>query len=565
VSAGQASPSPSTLSAASGAPAIGVELAHLPWARPFNLDVANAFDKVADAFAGDPGQPAAWRDAIARVTAHPRDRAAIAAALGAQQAARQSPEPARANAARLADPRAVVIATGQQAGTFGGPIFTLLKALTAIKLARAVESTHGVPVVPVFWVDAEDHDWNEVAGCTVLDAEMTPKPVGIGAAPRTGSCPISSLPLSPGAATTVLAALREALPPTEFTDPLIASLARHYGDGVTLARAFAGVMDDLLGPLGLVVYDASDPATKPLAGPLFVRELSSPGETSRLATAAGEALEARGYKAQVTPGPEATALFAMGETREPVRRTEHGDYTIGDRRVSRADLVAEATAHPERFSPNVLLRPLVQDTLFPTIAYIGGPSEVGYFAQLKDVYAHFGLPMPLIVPRATATFVDGAGLRFLQRSGVELGALQARDDGALNRLLEQTLPREVEDALQAARADVEARMATVIAAVPAVDATLEGTARSTLGKMTHELGTLQQKVVQAAKRRDDTLRRQFERTRALAFPGGEPQERAIGLVWLLNRVGPALPEILDRDLPVDLAKPVPTRHWVLTL
>ncbi len=564
MSAGQASPSPSTLSPASGAPAIGVDLAHLPWARAFNLDVANAFDRVADAFAGDPAQPAAWRDAIARVTARPRDRAAIAAADAAQQAVRHAPEPARANAARLADPRAVVIATGQQAGSFGGPIFTLLKALTAIKLARGVEAAHGVPAVPVFWVDAEDHDWNEVAGCTVLDAELTPKTVGVGAAPRAGSCPISTLPLPPGAAAAVLAALREALPPTEFTDPLIASLARHYGDGVTLARAFAGVMDDLLGPLGLVVYDASDPATKPLAGPLFVRELSTPGETSRLAAAAGAALDARGYKAQVTPAADSTALFALGETREPIKRTP-GGFAIGDRQVSGADLVAEATAHPERFSPNVLLRPLVQDTLFPTIAYVGGPSEVAYFAQLKDVYAHFDLPMPLIVPRATATFVDGAGLRFLQRSGVELGALQARDDGALNRLLEQTLPREVEDALQAVRADVEGRMAAVIAAVPAVDATLEGTARSTLGKMTHELATLQQKVVQAAKRRDDTLRRQFERTRALAFPGGEPQERAIGLVWLLNRIGPALPEILDRELPVDPARPVPTQHWVLSL
>jgi bacillithiol biosynthesis cysteine-adding enzyme BshC len=546
-------------------PAIGVDLAHLPWARPFNLDVAHAFDKVAGLFAGDPGEPAAWRDAIARVSAHGRDRAALAAALAAQLEARQAPEPARANAARLADPRTVVVATGQQAGSFGGPIFTLLKALTAVKLARAVEAAHGVPVVPVFWVDAEDHDWNEVAGCTVLDAEMAPRTIHVGAPARPGSCPIATLPLTPGAAGAALAALREALPPTEFTDPLLASLAGHYRDGVTLARAFAGLIDGLLGPLGLVVYDAADPATKPLVAPLFTRELEQPGQTSKLATAAGEALEARGYKAQVTPGPEATALFFLGETREPVRRTEQGDYTIGDRAVSRADLVAEAAAHPERFSPNVLLRPLVQDTLFPTIAYVGGPSELGYFAQLKDVYAHFGLPMPLIVPRATATFVDGAGLRFLQKSGVELGALQARDDATLNRLLEQTLPQAVEDALQAARTEVEARMATVIAAVPAVDATLEGTARSTLGKMTHELATLQQKVVQAAKRRDDTLRRQFERARSLTFPAGEPQERAIGLVWLLNRVGPALVEILDRDLPVDPQHPVPTQHWVLSL
>ncbi|MEO5822604.1 MAG: bacillithiol biosynthesis cysteine-adding enzyme BshC [Vicinamibacteraceae bacterium] len=563
MTASQASPSPSTLAPVSS-PAIGVDLAKLTWARPFNLDVANAFDKVAPAFAGDPAQPAAWRDAIDRVSAHPRDRAAIAAVLTAQLEARQAPEPARAAAARLADPRTVVVATGQQAGTFGGPIFTLLKALTAVKLARAVEASHGVPAVAVFWVDAEDHDWNEVAGCTVLDTELAPRTVGVGASPRPGSCPIATLPLTPGSAAAALAALREALPPTEFTDPLIATLAGHYGDGVTLSRAFAGLMDGLLGSLGLVVYDAADPAAKPLVAPLFARELAAPGETSRLATAAGAALETRGYKAQVTPAADSTALFALGATREPIKRTASG-FAIGERQVGGADLVAEATAHPERFSPNVLLRPLVQDTLFPTIAYVGGPSEIAYFAQLKDVYAHFGLPMPLIVPRATATFADGAGLRFLQKSGVELGALQARDDSALNRLLEQTLPREVEDALQAARSEVEARMAMVIAAVPAVDATLEGTARSTLGKMTHELGTLQQKVVQAAKRRDDTLRRQFERTRALAFPAGEPQERAVGLVWLMNRIGPALVEILDRELPVDLDQAVPRHHRVLSI
>jgi uncharacterized protein YllA (UPF0747 family) len=173
--------------------------------------------------------------------------------------------------------------------------------------------------------------------------------------------------------------------------------------------------------------------------------------------------------------------------------------------------------------------------------------------------------MPLVVPRATATFVDGAAMRFFQRSGVEPGTLQARDDSALNRLLEQALPRDVEQALQAARTAIEERMAAVIGTVPAVDATLEGTARSTLGKMTHELGTLQQKVVQAAKRKDDTIRRQFERTRALVFPAGEPQERAIGLVWLLNRVGPALPELLLRELPVSLERPVPQVHPFLQL
>jgi bacillithiol synthase len=566
VTAGQAPPSPSGTSpaAAPGPAPTAVDLAELAWARPFNLDVANAFDKVAPFFAGNPAQPEAWRDAIARVSAHPRNRTAIAAALAAQLAERRSPEPARAAAARLGDARTVVIATGQQAGAFGGPIFTLLKALTAVKLARDVEATHGVPAVAVFWVDAEDHDWAEVASCTVLDADVAARTVTVGSPARTGSCPIATLPLLPGSAAAALDLLRTALPPTEFTGPLLDLLAAHYRDGVTLSRAFAGWMDALLGPLGLVVYDASDPATKPLVADLFARELASPGETSRLAATAGAALDAAGYKAQVTPGPDATALFALSDTREPVKRAADG-YAIGDRHASVGDLAAEAQAHPERFSPNVLLRPLVQDTLFPTIAYVGGPSELAYFAQLKYVYAHFGLPMPLVVPRATATFVDAASLRFLEKSPVEFGALQARDDAALNRLLEQALPREVDEALQAARAEIEARMATVIASVPAVDATLEGTAKSALGKMSHELATLQQKVVKAAKQRDDTLRRKFERVRALAFPGGEPQERAVGLVWLLNRVGPALPEILLRELPGGLARPVSPAHHVLSL
>jgi bacillithiol biosynthesis cysteine-adding enzyme BshC len=566
VTAGQALPSTAApqADAPSRAPALAVDLAELPYVKPFNLAVVSDFANVAGFFAGDPAQPAAWREAIARVTAHPRDRAGIAAALAAQLSARHAPEPARAAAARLADARAVVVATGQQAGTFGGPIFTLLKALTAIRLARDVEAAHGVPAVAVFWIDAEDHDWAEVASCTVLDADLAARTVSVGDATRPGSCPISSLPLAPGAAAQAIDALRAALPPTEFTEPLLVQLAAHYGDGVSLARAFAGWIDALLGPLGLVVYDAADPATKPLVAPLFARELSAPGETSRLAAAAGAALDAAGYKAQVTPGPDSTALFALGEVREPIKRGG-GGYAIGDRQVAGDALAAEAAAHPERFSPNVLLRPLVQDTLFPTIAYVGGPSEVAYFAQLKEVYAHFGLPMPLIVPRATATFVDGAAMRFFQRSGVALGALQAQDDSALNKLLEQSLPRDVEQALQAARAAVETQMAAVIGAVPAVDATLEGTARSTLGKMTHELGTLQQKVVQAAKRKDDTIRRQFERTRALAFPGGEPQERTVGLIWLLNRVGPALPELLLQELPVSLERPVARAHVVLAL
>jgi bacillithiol biosynthesis cysteine-adding enzyme BshC len=327
-----------------------------------------------------------------------------------------------------------------------------------------------------------------------------------------------------------------------------------------MSQAFGVWLDTLLGTSGLVVYDSSDPSTKTLVGPLFVGELTTVGRTAAVAAEAGAAMEALGYHAQVATAPDSVALFHLGDSRQPIKPAEGKRFLVGGTTVDAAALVEEAVRTPERFSPNVLLRPLVQDTLFPTVAYVAGPSELVYLGQLKGAYEQAGLPMPLVFPRASATLLDSAASRFLARHDVALESLQPRDEAALNRLLEQQLPREVEEALDAVQDAVNQRMAAALAAVPTVDATLEGAARSTLGKMTHELSALRNKVIQAAKRRDDTLRRQFIRAQAQAFPDGTPQERAVGFVTLLNRVGPALVGILARELPLEMGQ-----HWVLTV
>ena len=197
---------------------------------------------------------------------------------------------------------------------------------------------------------------------------------------------------------------------------------------------------------------------------------------------------------------------------------------------------------------------------FPTICYVAGPNELAYLGQLRDVYAHFDVPMPLMYQRATATIVDSATLRFLGKYEVALDALQPQDESALNQLLQQQLPPTVELALSGASAAVAERMAEVAATVPQIDPTLEGTVQSTLTRMQHDLRTLQNKVIQAAKRRDETLRRQFQHAQALTFPNGHPQEREIGFVWFSNRYGPVLVDRLFDDLPLDMG-----RHWILQI
>jgi bacillithiol biosynthesis cysteine-adding enzyme BshC len=410
----------------------------------------------------------------------------------------------------------------------------------------------------VFWIDAEDHDWDEIASCGVLDGNQAWREIRVVPPDGAGDRPVAALTYTADI-DAAIGALEQALPQTEFTRELTETLRHDYTSGRSVPDAFGRWLERLLGPLGLVVFDGSDPAAKPFAASLFRAEIEHAGRTTRLAIEAGARLTECGYHAQVTPGEASVALFDLDTMRRPIKMA--GDHlTIGDEIVSRAALAQRASTQPQRFSPNVLLRPLVQDTIFPTVCYIAGPNELAYHAQLRSVYESFGLPMPLIHPRATATILDSAAIRFLKRYKVPFEDLEARDDRALNALLLAQLPPAVEQSVHEAEAEIAARLDAVIRAVPAIDPTLEGAARSTLGKIQHDMQALRGKIVQAAKRRDETLRRQFTSVRTQAFPDGVPQERQVGFVVFLNKYGPALVERLSSELPLESGM-----HWILTV
>ena len=537
---------------------IPVDIRRFPWIKPLVADYAFDYAKVAEFFAGDPRDARAWREAIARTQAHPRSRDAIADVIQAQQQGRGAPRAALDAGALLRDPKTVAIVTGQQAGLFGGPLFTLLKALTAIQLADRVRREHGVPAVAVFWIDAEDHDWDEVKACNVLDAQLAPHAIDIGQPPgaHAGSVARVTLDASADAVMTQLASL---LPPTEFTPSLLEDLRAAYRPGAGMADAFGRWIESVLGSRGLIVYNAADPAAKPLAAGVFQREIEGAGETARLAAAAGDAMGARGYHAQVMPQPGTVALFHLNSGREAIRMQSGDTFSVGDRTESKAALLARAKQAPQEFSPNVLLRPIVQDTIFPTICYVAGPNELVYLGQLRAVYEAFGVPMPLMQQRASATLLDSNAARFLARHDVSLEVLRARDEAALNALLEAQLPPGVEASLTAVAQQLEQQMEQLAGNVKAIDATLENAARSALSRMQDDLKKLHGKIIQAAKKKDETLRRQFQHAQAQAFPGGEPQERAIGFVSFLNKYGPPLVDRLLEELPLEMGT-----HWVVT-
>jgi bacillithiol synthase len=535
-----------------------IEIRRFPWIKRLAADYAFEYERVADFFAGNPADPSAWREAIVRAQRHPRERDAIADVVLAQQQRRGAPPDALAAAARLRDPQSIAIVTGQQAGLFGGPLFTLLKALTAIRLAERTAAEHRVPTVAVFWIDAEDHDWDEVKACGVLDAELNLARIALGTPQGAGESPVARVRLddSVSAAVTSLASTLQA---TEFSPVLFDALRRAYTPGAGMADAFGRWLESLLGPRGLVVFDSSDPAAKPMVSALFAREIEHAGETSRLAAAAGAELTARGYHAQVTPQDDHAALFHLDGTRESIRM-EGGRLLLGHSTSTKEAMLQRVRTNPAEFSPNVLLRPVVQDTLFPTVCYVAGPNEMAYLAQLRGIYAAFGVPMPLMQQRASATILDSNAMRFLARHDVSLESLRAQDEGALNQLFKSQFPPAVDSSLEEAARALAERMDTLAKAVSELDATLEAATRSTLGRMQDDLKKLQGKIIQSVKRKDETLRRQFKHAQAQAFPGGHPQEREVGFVYFLNKYGSGLVDRLSEELPLDQG-----RHWVMTI
>ena len=525
-----------------------IDVRGFPGSSPFVRAYTRTFDSVSPLFAGNPADPSAWRAAIRRAQAAPRERDALAAVIRAQLDRRDAPPEARAMAARLSDPTAVTIVTGQQAGAFGGPLYTLLKAITTLQLARQIEAQHKLPVVPIFWADGEDHDWQEIRAAAVIDAGDELREIAMPAFDGAGERRSGDIVLD-DRVEGVIDALFAALPRTEFSAELRDALARCYVPGRSMAEAYARFIEHLLGRHGLVVFESADAAAKPFARELFAEELRHPGRSSQLAAAAGDRSRALGFPPQVVPVDGSAALFQLTPAREAIRVP-----------FDSGPLAADALAHPDRFSPNVLLRPIVQDAMFPNVAYVAGPGELAYHGQLEGIYKAFGVPRPLVYPRASVTIMDARSLRFLERYAMPIGTLAQPGESALNTLVETMLPESARGSLVDAAAALGERWNALATSLPQIDPTLEGAARGSLKRLQHEIDTLQWKTLRAVKRREGDMRRQFRHAQILAFPNGSAQERVLSVAYFINQYGSALVDKLVADLPADMGS-----HWVVTI
>jgi bacillithiol biosynthesis cysteine-adding enzyme BshC len=481
----------------------------------------------------------AW-DAAARRAARRRCADGVVQELKRQAAGLPASAARDRNLNLLAQAGTTVVVTGQQTALFLGPLYTLHKAATAVARARWLSERSGQPCVPIFWLQTEDHDWAEVAQAEfllpdgrktlALPAE-TPEEARISIAQR-------KLPAEVAGLSSALADLLQALPHGASVSEL---LARHYVAGKTPGAAFAGVLSELFADEGLVVLDPRTPALARLAAPVLHRAIEEQEGISAALLGRARALAEQGFSEQVHTRPDASLAFfhPRGPAGPRYRLQRDGPgFCTPEGGVGRAELLGCLESEALCFSTSALLRPLVQDTLLPTAAYIGGPAECAYFAQLPPLYALFGMELPMVAPRARLRLVDERTRRRLEKLGLrpedadrphdEVAALvqsrpawlppaewlRARLLGPLERELEALLPHAI-----------------------SLDASLERNVRKTRDHVAYGVEKLVNRLERAALARDHVVARQLEEVLTELRPGGVAQERVYAFPPLAAQVG----------------------------
>ena len=463
-----------------------------------------------------------------------RPASAVAEALARQQEARGAREAAE-RARALAAPGATAVVTGQQAGLFGGPLFVLWKALATVRVARLLEERRGRPVVPVFWVASDDHDFAEIRSTSLIDAAGAIRTLRYAPRREPVGQPAWAIALDDTIGALV-GELGEALPPALGREEILAAVAECYRPGVTISEAFARLVSRVLP--GIVVLDPADAALKRLMVPVLARELGEGSPTSRLAREAGQALLAAGYHQQVPVREGFLNLFAVVDGQRRALGLAQGVVEVrGTReRWPIDDALRRLEADPSAWSPGALLRPLVQDALLPTAAYVGGPAEIAYHAQITPSYAHFGIPRPALLPRPSLTLVEPQQARVLDAERLGLADLVGDPEALVSRWAREDYP-DVEAAFARAREAIERELGGVEEALGAHDPTLRAATASARGRALHQVEGLHEKALRALKKRDQGRAERLRRTRDALVPGGALQERGLGLVGALGRHG----------------------------
>jgi len=509
----------------------------LPGTSQLFADLAYHFDRVAHFYQHDPHDPESFERAAAQIQYPDDRRTAMVAALKAQNGDSESLR-------RLAQPGTVAVVTGQQVGLFSGPAYTIYKAMAAAQVARQL-TARGIPAVPVFWLATEDHDFAEVNHAWVFGASGEPAALRVDAPKEFAGKPkpVGGIPL----ANPPLHELRAALAGLPFTDEVMGIVDQAYRPRATMGSSFRALLKTLLAKLDLIYLDPLDPAVRKIGAPFLTQALAAVPDLKAGFLARNKELTDAGYHAQVHVDAKTSLFFLLEKDERATLRRKDSDY-------------AELAARAEQVSPNALLRPVWQDYLLPTVAYVGGPGELAYLAQSQVAYELLLGRMPVAMSRSGFTILDARSQKLLDRYRMTVTQVMTNEGALKDRIAQSLVPEAVSKSLETTTAEVTRQVDRLQSSLQAFDPTLAASAAKSRAKILYQLEKLGRKTARETLRRDDRAQSDARHLAAMLYPHKHPQERFYSILPFLAQHGL---DLIDRLY--DAVDPMCPDHRVYTI
>jgi bacillithiol biosynthesis cysteine-adding enzyme BshC len=512
---------------------------NLPHQPQLLRDYLNSYQNVAPFFQHKPDLESVLR--VAKSLDYPADRRKEVAAVLRQQNELLGSGAATTENLRRFENGAVAVVSGQQVGLFSGPAYAAYKALSAVRIAKEL-TEHGVEAVPVFWMATEDHDLDEIRHATFFSdgrLELLELPSGVGS-----GAPVGRIPL--GGEIEKLQSAAAGMLTGELGSEIAGILKECYQPGDTYGSAFGKLFARLLKNSGLILLDPLDLRLHRVAEPLLAKAVEERDALDEGLLARDKHLESAGYAPQVKVTARSTILFHISRDGRQAITDEHGTFRSGEKNWNRQELLSGVRNEPENFSPSALFRPVVQDYLLPTAAYIGGPAEISYFAQSEVIYRQLLGRMPVMLPRPGYTLVDTKAQRLLKQYGVDVEQVWEGPQELGKRMSTASLPENLSTLLQENGAEIQKRLQQWSDAVKVLDSTLTSAVETAQKKIEYQSEKLQQMIGRALDRKSGTLSGHQEFLSNLIYPRKSLQSRELCFLPFLARWGQAGLEEIER-------------------
>jgi len=457
-----------------------------------------------------------------------------------------------ANINLLRDPQCVAVVSGQQAGLFSGPVYTIYKALSAVRMAKCLRD-RGHKAVPVFWIATEDHDFEEVSRTAVISKTGLLTPISVASATPAG-IPVGNMPLDDSVSAKALEMMSK-MQGTEHSPWISEILSSTWRPGEKFGDAFAKMLMRLLGKFGIIVLCPLNSEIKRLAAPMYRRAAERAGNVVEALRARSAELEKAGYHAQVHIGEDYFPLFWQNPegARKALRRS--GDDTVATKDHSHEfpldQVLKMIEDEPSDFSPSVTLRSVIQDYLLPTVTYFGGAAEIAYFAQSAEVYRVLDRPATPILHRQSFTVIEPKHRKTMEKYGLALTNLFSGIDSMIPKLVESHLNKDGAAKIDDAAAAIEREFARIESEVLGLDQTLGDNLARRKRKINYHLDAIRKKFHDAQMRKDGEVRTQVETMFTTLFPNNHLQERSVNVLYFLNRYGESFIDWLYESIDLD--------------